>query len=91
MNTLLDFFDSDKDKIGGNFADREWVNMPEFVQEKDEPHHKLIVRFASQEDLDEFSKMIGQKIGPKTTSIWHPKLEHGKNAGLRWVDDLDGE
>ena len=85
MSGLLDFFDSDEDV--GNFPEREWKDMPEFVQEKDEPYHKLIVRFDSKEDLDEFSALIGQKIGPKTTSIWHPKLEHGKNAELRWIDD----
>ena len=85
MSTLLDFFD-EEDQVG-NFADREWVGMPEFKQDKDEPYQKIIVRFASKEDVDEFSKMIGQNINPKTTSIWHPKLEFGQNAMLRWVDD----
>lgn len=70
---------------------KEWEHMPEFVQEKDEPYQKIIVRFACQEDVEEFAKLIGQKITPKTTSIWHPKLEHGKHAGLRWVDFDDEE
>ena len=65
---------------------KEWSHMPEFVQEKDEPYQKIIVRFASQEDVDEFARLIGQPITPKTNSIWHPRLEHGKNAGLRWIN-----
>lgn len=87
MNTLLDFLDdSDESKVG-NFPEREWVNMPEFVQEKSEPYATIIVRFETKEDLKEFGELIGQKVNVKTKSIWHPKLEHGKNAGLRWIDD----
>lgn len=86
MSTLLDFLDSDEDRKG-NFAEEEWVNMPEFVQEKDEPYAKIIVRFENEQDLKEFGELIGQKVNVKTKSIWHPRLEHGKNAGLRWIDD----
>lgn len=84
-------FDVDHEEETGNDPRKEWVNMPTFVQEKDEEYKKIIVRFASQEDVDEFARLIGQKISPKTTSIWHPKLEHGKHAGLRWIDFGDEE
>jgi hypothetical protein len=65
----------------------EWKNMPEFVQEKQEPFAKIIVRFDSAEALEEFSKLIGQKLTPKTKSIWHPQLVRGLNASKRWVDE----
>jgi len=65
----------------------EWKNMPEFVQDKQEPFAKIIVRFDSQEDLDEFSKLIGQKLTPKTKSIWHPQLVRGINSAKRYVDE----
>lgn len=65
----------------------EWKNMPEFVQDKQEPFAKIIVRFNSQEDLDEFSKLIGQKLTPKTKSIWHPQLVRGINSAKRYVDE----
>lgn len=65
----------------------EWKNMPEFVQNKQEPFAKIIVRFNSQEDLDEFSNLIGQKLTPKTKSIWHPQLVRGINASKRYVDE----
>lgn len=59
-----------------------WESMPEFTQEKQEPFAKIIVRFNSQADLDDFAKLIGQKLTPKTKSIWHPFKSHfgsGKN------------
>ena len=65
----------------------EWVDMPEFVQESKPPFAKIIFRFESQEDLDAFSKLIGQKLTPKTKSAWYPKLERGKNAAKRWIQE----
>lgn len=88
-DSFKSLFDIDEDEV--NDPRKEWVHMPEFIQDKDEPFQKIIVRFASQEDVDEFAKLIGQPISPKTTSIWHPRLEHGKNAGLRWIEFDDDE
>ena len=65
----------------------EWKDMPEFIQDKQEPFAKIIVRFGSQEDLDEFSELIGQKLTNKTKSIWHPQLERGINSSKRYVDE----
>ena len=65
----------------------EWKNMPEFIQEKQEPYAKLIVRFATQEDLEEFAKLIGQKLTQKTKSIWHPELEKGIHSARKYVDE----
>jgi hypothetical protein len=62
----------------------EWVGMPEFVQEKAEPFATIIVRFSSQEDLDDFARRIDQKLTPKTKSIWHPELVRGFHGGRRW-------
>jgi len=65
----------------------EWEDMPEFVQDKQEPFAKVIVRFRNQQDLDEFAKLIGQPLTPKTKSIWHPALIRGINANKRYVDE----
>ena len=97
MKSLFDF-DSDLDlkikkdkKIIKNQDDKkwkdEWQDMPEFVQQKQESYAKIIVRFNNEEDLQEFSKLIGQKLNKKTKSIWHPKLVRGLNAGKRWTDE----
>lgn len=65
----------------------EWKNMPEFVQEKQEPFAKIIVRFETEEDLLDFSKRIGQSLNKKTKSIWHPKLQRGINGDKRYIDE----
>ena len=65
---------------------REWHDMPEFVQEKDEPFAMVRVRFRTQEDMENFAELIGQKMTPKTKSIWHPALERSIKQLLRWTD-----
>jgi hypothetical protein len=65
----------------------EWKDMPEFVQPKQEPYATLNVRFRCQEDLEEFARMIGQKLTRKTKSIWHPPLPRGIETHKRWVDE----
>lgn len=65
----------------------EWLDMPEFVQEKKESYSKIIVRFNSEEDLQEFAKLIGQKLTNKTKSIWHPKLVRGINSNKRYTNE----
>lgn len=58
----------------------EWEGMPEFIQEKQTPYAKIIIRFENEEDLKEFAEIIGQKLTKKTKSIWHPQLVRGKNS-----------
>jgi hypothetical protein len=57
----------------------EWQDMPEFVQNKKEPYAKIIVRFDNEADLQEFAKLINQKLTKKTKSIWHPFKSHWGN------------
>lgn len=64
-----------------------WIGMPEFVQEKQEPYAKIIIRFATEADLSDFANIIGQKLTSKTKSIWHPELVRGKDATKRYVDE----
>ncbi len=66
---------------------KEWEGMPEFIQEKQKPHAQIIVRFANEEDLQEFAKLIGQKLTKKSKSIWHPQLVRGINSNKRFVDE----
>jgi hypothetical protein len=65
----------------------EWRGMPEFVQEKKEPYSKIIVRFDSEEDLQAFAELIGQKLTNKTKSIWHPFKSHWGGAKKVWIDE----
>lgn len=65
----------------------EWDGMPEFVQEKQEAFAKIIIRFENEKDLEDFAKLINQKLTPKTKSIWHPFRSHwGKEKNV-YVDE----
>jgi hypothetical protein len=68
---------------------QEWKDMPEFVQEKKKPFAQIVFRFETQEDLDQFAFIIGQKLTSKTKSAWHPYKPHcgGPNSGKRYVDE----
>ena len=66
---------------------KEWQGMPEFVQEDTPPYARIIVRFQSEADLQEFAKLIGQRLTRKTKSLWHPQLVRGINANKRWKDE----
>lgn len=67
--------------------DSEWVGMPAFQQDAQEPFSRIVVR-VSKADIDAFTKVIGQKVTAKTKSIWHPKLVRGDNSSLRWVGHM---
>jgi len=66
---------------------KEWQGMPEFVQEKKKAYAQIIVRFDSEESLQEFAKLIDQKLTRKTKSIWHPAKSHwgGENTKKVYV------
>ena len=53
----------------------EWTEMPEYENEDNSSHQKLLVHFADQAGVDAFAKLIGQKITPKTVSVWYPERE----------------
>lgn len=55
-----------------------WVGMPEFIQEKQEPYHRLTIRpkrgggevvcrFSSEEDLQEFGRLVGRRFISRAT------------------------
>ena len=68
--------------------DEHWQDMPEFNQERQKPFSKIIVRIASQEDLDSFAKLIGQRLTPKTKSIWYPFKSHWREGKQpKWKSD----
>jgi ParB-like chromosome segregation protein Spo0J len=65
--------------------EKEWEGMPEYAHEDKRSFQKLIVHFRNQEDVDEFSKMVNQKIGAKTKFIWHPIQEDESFSDIEYV------
>ena len=52
--------------------DKLWQGMPEFEQEEQKPYRSLIVHFASQKDVEMFSKATGLTLTDKTKWTWYP-------------------
>lgn len=65
---------------------KEWKDMPEFVQNKKEPYSKIIIRFENENDLQEFAKLINQKLTKKTKSIWFPFKSHFSGIKKFWIN-----
>jgi len=75
------------DTTGREELEDEWGGMPEFVQNKIEPYAKIIVRINSEEDLSNFSKLVGQRLTRKTKSIWYPKLSKNSYSEFFYVNE----
>jgi|TARA_Y100000296_G_C4979772_1_gene160012 hypothetical protein len=65
--------------------EKEWKEMPEFNQEDVGPYRQLIISFRNKKDLDEFLKIINQRITNKTKSIWFPPDDREKPANYLWT------
>lgn len=63
-----------------------WVNMPEYISEKQEVYAKIEFEFDG--DIDLAKDMFNQNITDKTTSIWFPKLIQGKFSKYRAVGSV---
>jgi hypothetical protein len=66
---------------------KEWKGMPEFIQEDLSPFQSIIVHFEKKEDVEKFSKLVGQRLTKKTKNIWYPKAEILIAANKRYVDE----
>lgn len=67
--------------------DELWQGMPEFEQEDLSAFRAIKVNFSQQEDVDNFSELIGQQFTDKTKSIWYPEQERDRVANLRYSSE----
>ena len=65
--------------------EKEWKDMPEFVQEDKSAYQQLIVTFKCKEDLDKFSRLINQNITNKTKSLNFPKDDRLKPSNFLYT------
>ena len=68
-------------------ATKEWVGMPEFVQDDLSPFRVINVRFRNAQDVAKFEELMGQRITEKQKTIWFPYAEPRLRAHLRYVDE----
>ena len=66
-----------------------WQGMPDYTTESQMPKKTLYVHFKNRADRDKFAKLIGQKIGERTKSIWFPEKEVIGFKDKAWVDSDD--
>lgn len=52
------------------YWEEHWWQMPEFSHDDLRPIKQLTLSFATQEEVQEFAEIIGQKVTEKTRSVW---------------------
>jgi hypothetical protein len=63
---------------------KEWVGMPEFIQDDLTPWKQIVVSFAGPADMAAFAELVDQTITPDTKSIWFPAANLEKIATKRY-------
>jgi hypothetical protein len=64
-----------------------WWAMPSFEMGDARPMYRITVNLYSVDDLNEFGRVIGMKVTPKTDSITFPKENLSKPSDWRYVDE----
>ena len=65
----------------------EWEGMPEFDNEDRRAFRTIKVHFANTDDVDDFARLIGQKITEKALYTWHPKVGNEDTSSLKYDDE----
>lgn len=70
--------------------EQNWEGMPDYTTSQAgtgvEVYKQINVRFRNKEDYEEFAKLIGQGLTPKTKTIWYPRDDRIKNSLMRWIE-----
>lgn len=62
-----------------------WKQMPEFVVHHNDPYRSITVHFDSEQDMIEFSNLIGQTLTTKTSAIRIPKQIYEPRQNYSWI------
>lgn len=79
INGLFDDPNDDTGDVSAGTGETEpgkevdWSGMPDFHQPNDKPFRTLIVHFNDQASVDEFAKLVGQRLTDKTKYTWYPR------------------
>ena len=75
---------------GGDIdVDAEWLGMPEYGDLTDgyNTYRTIFVHFDNQQDVDEFVKLMDQKITEKTKYIWFPWKKRRDLASMEYQSE----
>lgn len=84
IEELLEIPEFEKPK---SFAEKEWEGMPEYNNKDLTRNYSVIMSFRCFEDALEFANLIGQKITPKTKSMWYPEFEIVHVGDKRYINE----
>lgn len=68
---------------------KEWKNMPEYKFTERKPIRTIKINLEKIEDLEEFQKLIGQKIYPTRNTYWYPERHDSLFSNLVYIDGKD--
>jgi hypothetical protein len=89
--SLTGFGDLELDNILGTNVvfdpDKEWKDMPEYIQNEIMTKNRIIVLFDNNKDRMKFSELIGIKLTEKTKSIWFPEKENDNPSDYSYVEE----
>lgn len=75
------------DPVGYEVEAQEWIGMPEFNHKNMAPCKQLIVNFERTEDIQEFARLLCQKVTETTRSIWFPEVSIERYSDKRYNDE----
>lgn len=75
-------FDNIMEEVSEINFEEAWQGMPEFEQDDATGCRKIIVHFKDWKDVNEFAKLVNQKITDKTKSIWYPAVPKEDKTGI---------
>lgn len=67
--------------------EKHWKDMPEFSQEDQSPVQSILVHFYTKEDVQDFAKLVQQRITTRTRFIRFPNSENAKLREMGWFDE----
>lgn len=74
-----------------NEWEKEWHQMPEFIQQNTEPIQQIIVSFQTYDHVKQFGRLVDQNVTPNTKSLWFPKKEILPPKFFLYVDEDESE
>lgn len=64
---------------------KEWQGMPEYKHEDLRPFQQIVLNFESREDVQKFSKLVGQRLTDQTDTLWFPVKTPEVLKDKHWV------
>jgi hypothetical protein len=70
-----------------NDPNEEWKGMPEFEQNNKLAYRTILVHFENEDDISNFSELIGQNITDKTKYLYYPQQVKNELKSISYVNE----